>query len=484
MKRLRLMLLAMVLVLVLALCASAFAVDVKFGGSYYAAGMYLDKTTLLKGGTPYIPSPGASLPPVPVSTENLSTAFYYQRLRVNMDFVVSPGLKFVTRFDAMKRAWGAARSVPGTATDDVSSGTRAENENIAFDWAYVDYTSPVGLFMVGIQDDGGWGTIFSDTSRPQGIVTYAIEAKGFVGALQIIKMLDGSKMAINNAQYGDFDMDKYQLVAMYEWKTGKAGLLGVYYRAANFRDMGMLAKVFVLQPFVVTNVGPVKVQAEVDYAWGNLKNDNPGGIEFRVDNLIGWIDAGVDVKQYYFGGTFAYVAGNDWKNCDMTKGGVIKGGFLTGGMDWNPTLILFNNERQYWAGDIGGHDMTGTFTNDVSKTFGLNDTGMYNTWFFQARAGVRPTDKLDINASVSYALADSKTLGSMLGPFIGMTATDAVSNEYGWEIDITGTYQITNNLSYMLGGGYLFTGNYFKGSDPNNQLRDDFLILNKLTLTF
>lgn len=482
MKRFQLILLS--LALVMAFCASAFAVDVKFSGSYYAAGMYLDKITFLKGGTPYIPSPGSNIPPIPVSTENLSSAFYYQRVRINTDVVVSPGLKLVTRFDVMERNWGAARSFPGIDTDVESSGTKAENENIAFDWAYVEYTSPVGLFMVGIQDDGGWGTILADTSRPQGIVTYAIEANGFIAALQFVKMIDGSRRAINPLQYSDFDMDKYQLATMYEWKTGKAGILGIFYRAANFRDLGILAKVYVLEPFVVANLGPVKVQAELDYAWGNLNNDNPGGIEFRVDNLVGWIDAGVDFKQYYFGGTFAYVSGNDWKNCDMAKGGVIRGGFLTGGMDWNPTLILFNNERQYWAGDIGGHDMTGTFTNDVSKTFGLNDSGMYNAWFFQTRAGVRPTNKLDINASVSYALADSKTLGSMLGPLIGMQATEAVSNEYGWEIDLTGTYKITDNLSYMLGGGYLFTGNYFKGSDPNNQVRDDFLILNKLTLTF
>jgi len=32
------------------------------------------------------------------------------------------------------------------------------------------------------------------------------------------------------------------------------------------------------------------------------------------------------------------------------------------------------------------------------------------------------------------------------------------------EIDLTGTYKITNNLSYMLGAQvYLFTGDYFKG---------------------
>ncbi len=47
MKRFWLVLLS--LGLVMAFSVSAFAVDVKFSGSYYAAGMYLDKTKLTKG---------------------------------------------------------------------------------------------------------------------------------------------------------------------------------------------------------------------------------------------------------------------------------------------------------------------------------------------------------------------------------------------------------------------------------------------------
>jgi hypothetical protein len=36
----------------------------------------------------------------------------------------------------------------------------------------------------------------------------------------------------------------------------------------------------------------------------------------------------------------------------------------------------------------------------------------------------------------------------------------------------------------MLGGGYLFTGKYYKGASDANELNDDFLVINKLTLTF
>jgi hypothetical protein len=74
-------------------------------------------------------------------------------------------------------------------------------------------------------------------------------------------------------------------------------------------------------------------------------------------------------------------------------------------------------------------------------------------------------------ASISHADADKKPAGY-------------VGGSYGWEVDVTGTYKITNNLSYMLGAGYLFTGDYFKGTDGASQVGDNYMLINKLTLTF
>jgi hypothetical protein len=131
----------------------------------------------------------------------------------------------------------------------------------------------------------------------------------------------------------------------------------------------------------------------------------------------------------------------------------------TGGVDWNPCLILFNNDTvNYWIGDIdSGHD-------------GYVGGPMTNAYFFQGRVGVKPTNKLEAMLSVSYASADKKSYH--------------LNSAYGWEVDLTGTYKITNNLSYMLGVGYLFTGDYFKGDCEDGILDDDFILINKLTLNF
>jgi hypothetical protein len=83
---------------------------------------------------------------------------------------------------------------------------------------------------------------------------------------------------------------------------------------------------------------------------------------------------------------------------------------------------------------------------------------------------VKPIEKLDIMASVAYANADKKPLGYG-------------SDAYGWEVDVTGTYKITNNLSYMLGVGYFKTGDYYKGT-TNADVNNNYIVINKLTLTF
>jgi hypothetical protein len=111
-----------------------------------------------------------------------------------------------------------------------------------------------------------------------------------------------------------------------------------------------------------------------------------------------------------------------------------------------------------WVGAISGYD---------SQVTGP----MSNAWFGQGRVGVKPIPQLDAMLSVSYATADKKPKN-----FVGGT--------YGWEIDVTNTYKITNNLSYMLGVGYLFTGDYYKGTGVNNKVTDDYMLLNKLTLSF
>ena len=59
-----------------------------------------------------------------------------------------------------------------------------------------------------------------------------------------------------------------------------------------------------------------------------------------------------------------------------------------------------------------------------------------------------------------------------------------VDDLYGSEIDLYANYKIYNNLTYTVGFGFFATGDYFKGTNPNASLDDNYLVMNALNLAF
>jgi hypothetical protein len=209
-------------------------------------------------------------------------------------------------------------------------------------------------------------------------------------------------------------------------------------------------------PYAKAKIGPVAIEAEAQYQWGKARDweDGIATDDVKISSWSAYVDALADFGMFYAGGTFAWIQGDDPGTIDKQEG------TQSGGRDWNPCLLMFNWDRTYWAGAVPGY---GTTTNAGPMT---------NAWFGQIRGGVRPISDLDLALSVSYAKADKLPTGYF-------------DKDYGWEVDATATYKITNNLSYMLGAGYLFTGDYYKAATvTNNDIEDNFIVLNKLTLTF
>ena len=363
-------------------------------------------------------------------------------MRVRTDFVVSPGLTLITRFDAMERAWGAARFAPGTAAAVDSVGTTAENENIAFDWAYINYMSPIGMFEVGYMNDGTTGTVFGNSAVPTARIKYAFITGPVRVIFDITKVKDQSNTAkFTTLNAADADQDKYGLEGIYSWKNGLVGMKINYYNYADTRPAsGYRLNYTLFTPYTIFKIGPVDIQSEVNYATGKLKQFDNGVGDIKMENWTGWADAVATFGPIYFGGTFAYVSGDDPTTTDKAEGGT-----LSGGRDWNPCLILFNfYDRGYWVGALAGN---GTSTNIGP---------MSNAFFYQGRIGFKPIPALDIMASLAYANADKKP-------------TAFGSDAYGYELDVTASYKITNNLSYMLGVGYLWAGDLFQRHSPRVQ---------------
>ena len=424
------------------------AVDLKINGEFVAGGLYLDKTTFRKNDGP-------------------STAFYFQRLRLNSTFTIAPGLMLITRQDIMERVWGAGRFAPGTTLETGSAGTGAENENIAIDWAYLQYATPFGTLRAGYMNDNIFGTIFADGAGPKGKVAWSYAGGPWYFTLQFVKMGESNLTAKSpSVTASDADNNKTCAAVKYTWNNGEAGFLGGVGRDATTRSASSYkAQFYTAIPYAIVQWGPVKLQAEADYFWGKWKEYESSTTDVKLDSLSAWVDATADFGKFYAGGSIAYVSGDDPGTTDKLEANSL---LVNGGRDWAPCLILFNYDLYYWSGSQAGYNPATTPLNP----YGYNGGPMTNAWFFQVRGGVRPIDKLDLMASLSYAHTDKKPTSAW------------IHGDYGYEADLIATYKITKNLSYMAGFAYLFTGDYYKGESDSNKINDNFLVINKLTLSF
>ncbi|MGZ3648938.1 MAG: hypothetical protein ACXU9G_07925 [Syntrophales bacterium] len=111
----------------------------------------------------------------------------------------------------------------------------------------------------------------------------------------------------------------------------------------------------------------------------------------------------------------------------------------------------------------------------ASGSTGPGNVGGYNSDNVQALqifAGIKPMPKLDLKASYTIASMDKDVV-------VGQ-----VSRDIGQELDISATYKIYDNLSYMVGFAYLWAGDAFKGSIAGASIDNDYLLTHKLTLSF
>jgi long-subunit fatty acid transport protein len=107
---------------------------------------------------------------------------------------------------------------------------------------------------------------------------------------------------------------------------------------------------------------------------------------------------------------------------------------------------------------------------------------MDNVWFYGLYGGYKPIPKLDIRAGVYYAYADEEPTSNGLSP--SPTNPRFVDRVYGTEFDLTAKYKIYDNLEYMVGFAYLWTGDYFQGTSKSNKVDNDYMVTHKLTLNF
>ena len=513
--------------LIMAFAMPAAAVDVKFSGNYYAQGWYVDNPSVLDKSAP------STDPSWTNNSRRSANAFYSQRFRLTTEFQVVEGLKLVTRFDALEKRWGdqswagstgetQSRTNAGYATG--TAGQAKIQENLEFERAYLDFNVPFGKFQVGYIEYLVWGTSFLNTTLSAGGIRYMYNQGPWQAVAAVEKRaeqlgLAGGKLGAKwtNATTGgsgyigdgnDADRDVYDLGGIYKFKTGEAGLLYQYIRSSQFKTQfnnGYLTQLSGLYPYAKLTFGKLFLEGEFMYGFGDLRSYEINGGNTNANQptaganlnkaqnvsltaLGAYAHAKYDLKPAYLGAKFVYISGDDQSNSDKATGSILQS--LQMNRSFYPTLILWNDDYQNNMGNIPGNVPAGaTGTNRrTGQSYAVRQE-MDNVWFYQVYAGVKPTPKIDVSAALSIASADKKpksdvgAVGS-LGYYGGATVTEFVSAQYGTELDLTASYKIYDNLTYMIGAGYLWTGDYFKGYNSNAVVSNNYLLSHKLTLTF
>jgi len=442
--------------LIVAFGATASAADVKFGGSYYLVGIYQDNPTL-------------------ADTTGYSHALFYQRVRLQPVFQIAEGLTFTARLDALQQQWGNTNWKGGTddltATRKLSAvnydPVRGVQENFEFERGYVTFMTGIGQFQVGYQNVDDWGTDFGDYSNTRPRIAYATKLGPVTVALTYEKVYEsdtaggaGAYATTTTAYptYVDADKDTYAISATYNGKGMEAGLLYKYYAYNNTRPTGYKTQLNLLAPYMKATFGPLYVEGELQYWFGKAaayEAPLAGTADIDLSAYGAYLKAKMNAGPAYFGALFAYVSGDD--GSDATKSKANPGG---GGTNLAPALILMNDALNTWTAG----------TTDSSPT-GVTSS-KYNVIIYNAFFGFNPTPKINVEAALTYANVDKITAGVDRDKNLGM------------EFDVKATYKIYDNLSYMVGAGYLWAGDYFKGVGGTTKVDNDYLLLNQLTLSF
>ena len=488
MKKLLIGFLAVGLVMGFAMTASAQP-NIKASGQLFMIGGYADNMYLTNNAN---------------SHSNIAN-----RLRMQFEIQVQEGLKLTTRFDAMERVWGQAQAVGGEG-----SGER----NISWERAYVTFNGLYGVFDVGYKQSRVWGTCaFCDDYDSDAGIQYRYMMGPWTFGLNWDKRANwtelkmsgvtnlsgegsqqssGVRRTLNAYDGSDNDHDVYQIWAIYRWATGQAGLRYELERDASsgsptsttpgaaiqtavapygnpaVTGVGYTILFHEIAPYVQWISGPFAVEGEFRYVWGSVDYD---GSTTDIDRK-GWdlyLMGKYTMGAFYGGLEFAYITGDDPNTADKNEAG------QKGGGGWDP-LLMFGN---YWFhkhhGAFGNPTLLNTGTNATDETWYTQNEYESNLMMFKPFVGWKVNPQLEIVAQYAWLKANEK-------PRFGGVPTGAqfVSDDYGREFDIYASYKVYNNLTYTVGFGYFWTGDYFKGATASADLDDSFLIMNSLNFTF
>ncbi|MEW6326956.1 MAG: hypothetical protein AB1487_05100 [Thermodesulfobacteriota bacterium] len=462
---------------VAAMVLPAMAVDMSISGYYRVRGVYqsnADQGSI----TPWDnPTPG-DIPTAGGLTHGYGSpdAYWDHLLQLNPVFKVADNLKLVTQVSVFNnQMWGSSETSGGVAsTGALNMANYGDTaDNILMNRAYIEWATPKGTLKVGRMAGNmtfftPWANTILDADR---IMYYSPSWGGFNFFAGYEKRNEQSATSGNNI--ADEDEDRYFLCLNYAQPCYFLGYALDYYRdrsesGATTDPNGIWAAdyykhVFCLKANDHTNT--YFFEGELQIQDGDYRDYY--GAAADVDRK-GWgyyANLGMKKGVLTVGVATAYTSGDDnSSDADMDVG-------PASGLDFQPLYILYGPQSNV---------LNTTLSNPVTKAGynsttafavpGATATGSQAYWLY---ADYQCSPELALHGALGQAYADK------------VVATVNADDEFGTELDLGLKYQIMSNLAYELHLGYLWTGDFFKGTTSNNYTTDDvYQIDHSLTLSF
>ena len=409
---------ALALCLAFVMAAPVMAVDANFSGAYRVRGFYVSQYDL-RDTTP-------------------SHDFMDMRFRLQTKFKASDILSVTVRFDALDgHVWGDATK---------------SKEVVDFDRAYMTIKAPIGTFDIGRMKGGTWGTKFldSDTEKDRIKFTKKIENS----TLYLVYQKNTEADDATSVSAADQDSETYYVLAKQKMENTTIGLLLAFTNDKINADR--TKRKYGAAPYFVSKFGPLAVQGELAYNWGETDYDAAASADEDIKELAYNLEA-----TYKFGPAsvqvgYAFVSGDN--NSSDNEDSAFDDGV---GNDWEKLFILTTNEVALLDKNLGG---IGNLSADGAT---LDASGAK---IFYGGVTFSPLDNLKLGVVVGSADADEAPTG--------------YQDDYGVEYDFTLNWKIYDNLTYKAIAAFLEAGDYFKeGSTPAN-FDDTYALFHQLQLKF
>jgi len=419
---------ALAICLAFALAAPAIAVDADFSGAYRVRGVYVEHWNLLD--------------------TSGSKDFMNMRFRLQSVFKASDNLSVTVRFDALDgKVWGDSDNVNANTTSN------ALGDDIDFDRAYMTIKAPIGKFDIGRMAGGTWGTSFLDTVGDKDRIKFTKTIDNLTTYLVYQKNAENDDSTSITA--ADEDSETYYILNKYKMENATAGLLLAF---TNDKTTSIQTKrQYSAAPYFVSKFGPLSIQGELQYNWGQTDYDTAGSADLDIKELAYNIEASYSFGPIGVMAGYAFISGDQstTDNEDSCYQDSV-------GNDWEKLFILTTNEVSQLV-NLGNYG-------NISKDGVAAATNKSGAKILYGAATFSPLDNLKLGVVVGNADADE--------------APATYKDDYGMEYDFTLNWKIYDNLTYTAIAAFLEAGDYFKAGGTPANFDDTYALFHQLQLSF